>query len=45
MTAQRMTAHYLINEFRPVTEGTTLLIQAAASGMGILLTQLRKPTT
>ena len=42
MTAQGMTAHYLMNEFRPVTEGTTVLIQAAVSGMGILLTQWAK---
>lgn len=42
MTAQGMTAHYLMNEFRPLTEGTTVLIQAAASGMGILLTQWAK---
>ncbi len=42
MTAQGMTAHYLMNEFCPVEPGTTVLIQAAASGMGILLTQWAK---
>ena len=36
---QGFTTHYLLHEFRPVTPGTTLLIHAAAGGVGLLVTQ------
>ncbi len=36
---QGMTAHYLIHEFRQVKPGDTVLIHAAAGGMGLLLVQ------
>jgi NADPH2:quinone reductase len=36
---QGMTAHYLLHEFRPVKPGMTVLIHAAAGGMGLLLVQ------
>src|SRR5215813_9408106 len=39
---QGMTAHYLINEFRRPQEGDTVLIHAAAGGMGLLLVQWAK---
>jgi len=39
---QGMTAHYLINEFRRPNEGDTVLIHAAAGGMGLLLVQWAK---
>ena len=39
---QGMTAHYLLHEFRKVGPGTTVLIHAAAGGMGLLLTQWAK---
>jgi NADPH2:quinone reductase len=39
---QGMTAHYLLHEFRPVRPGTTVLIHAAAGGMGLLLVQWAK---
>jgi NADPH2:quinone reductase len=36
---QGMTAHYLIHEFRTIKQGDTVLIHAAAGGMGLLLVQ------
>jgi NADPH:quinone reductase len=39
---QGMTAHYLINEFRTIKAGDTVLIHAAAGGMGLLLVQWAK---
>lgn len=36
---QGMTAHYLLHEFRPLKPGDTVLIHAAAGGMGLLLVQ------
>ncbi|HET6212999.1 MAG TPA: quinone oxidoreductase [Micromonosporaceae bacterium] len=37
---QGMTAHYLLLDTYPVQEGDTVLVHAAAGGMGLLLTQL-----
>jgi len=37
---QGMTAHYLLQDSYPVEEGDTVLVHAAAGGMGLLLTQL-----
>ena len=39
---QGMTAHYLIHEFHPIQPGETVLIHAAAGGMGLLLTRWAK---
>src|SRR5262249_9144809 len=39
---QGMTAHYLIHEFRLPKPGDTVLIHAAAGGMGLLLVQWAK---
>lgn len=39
---QGMTAHYLINEYRSIKPGDTILIHAAAGGMGLLLVQWAK---
>jgi NADPH:quinone reductase len=39
---QGMTAHYLINSTHEVKTGETVLVHAAAGGMGLLLTQLIK---
>ncbi|RJQ75804.1 quinone oxidoreductase [Pseudonocardiaceae bacterium YIM PH 21723] len=39
---QGMTAHYLVNSTYPVQSGDTVLVHAAAGGMGLLLTQLIK---
>ncbi len=39
---QGLTAHYLINEFRKIRPDMTVLIHAAAGGMGLLLTQWAK---
>lgn len=39
---QGMTAHYLVNEFYPIQEGTTVLIHAAAGGVGLLTVQMAK---
>ncbi len=39
---QGMTAHYLMNEFRRPQQGDTVLIHAAAGGMGLLLVQWAK---
>ncbi|HKD98464.1 MAG TPA: quinone oxidoreductase [Micromonosporaceae bacterium] len=37
---QGMTAHYLLHDSYPVKQGDTVLVTAAAGGMGLLLTQL-----
>src|SRR6185369_8030667 len=37
---QGMTAHYLLHDSYPVQAGDTVLVHAAAGGMGLLLTQL-----
>ncbi|MFD6416578.1 quinone oxidoreductase family protein [Streptomyces sp. NPDC060194] len=37
---QGMTAHYLVKDAYPVQEGDTVLVHAAAGGMGLLLTQI-----
>ena len=37
---QGMTAHYLLHDSYPVKAGDTVLVHAAAGGMGLLLTQL-----
>lgn len=39
---QGVTAHYLTNDTHPVRDGDTVLVHAAAGGMGLLLTQLVK---
>ncbi|GAA3239319.1 quinone oxidoreductase [Actinocorallia longicatena] len=39
---QGMTAHYLTHSTHPVLPGETVLVHAAAGGMGLLLTQLVK---
>lgn len=39
---QGMTAHYLLHEFYPVRRGSTVLVHAAAGGMGHLLIQWLK---
>ena len=39
---QGMTAHYLVHGIRPVTRGDTVLIHAAAGGVGLLASQLAK---
>lgn len=39
---QGMTAHYLLHEFRKVKANDTVLIHAAAGGMGLLLVQWAK---
>lgn len=39
---QGMTAHYLLHEFRKIKPNDTILIHAAAGGMGLLLVQWAK---
>ena len=39
---QGMTAHYLLNSTYPVQPGDTVVVHAAAGGVGLLLTQLAK---
>lgn len=39
---QGMTAHYLLHEFHEVRPGETILVHAAAGGMGLLLVQWAK---
>jgi len=39
---QGMTAHYLLHEFYPVRRGSTVLVHAAAGGMGRMLIQWLK---
>jgi len=41
-TLQGLTAHYLVRELYPVREGDTVLVQAAAGGVGLLLCQWAK---
>lgn len=38
-TLQGLTAHYLVRELYPVRKGDTVLVQAAAGGVGLLLCQ------
>lgn len=39
---QGLTAHYLLHEFYPIRRGSTVLVHAAAGGMGLLLVQWLK---
>jgi len=39
---QGMTAHYLLHEYYPVRRGSTVLVHAAAGGMGLILVQWLK---
>ncbi len=39
---QGMTAHYLVTDTYPVTEGDPVIVHAAAGGVGLLLTQMVK---
>jgi len=39
---QGLTAHYLLHEFYPVEPGSTVLVHAAAGGMGLILVQWLK---
>ncbi|MFC4002285.1 quinone oxidoreductase family protein [Prauserella oleivorans] len=39
---QGITAHYLVNSTYPVSDGETILVHAAAGGVGLLLVQLAK---
>jgi NADPH2:quinone reductase len=39
---QGLTAHYLLFEFYPIKRGSTVLVHAAAGGMGLLLVQWLK---
>lgn len=39
---QGMTAHYLVRSTYPVQQGDTVLVHAAAGGMGLLLVQMAK---
>ncbi|MCH7230142.1 quinone oxidoreductase [Glycomyces sp. L485] len=39
---QGLTAHYLCNTVHPVAEGETVIVHAAAGGVGLLLTQMVK---
>jgi NADPH2:quinone reductase len=39
---QGLTAHYLVHEFYPIGHGSTVLVHAAAGGMGLLLVQWLK---
>jgi NADPH2:quinone reductase len=39
---QGLTAHYLLHEFYPIKRGTTVLVHAAAGGMGLLLVRWLK---
>lgn len=42
VTLQGLTAHYLINDQYPISPGVTVLVHAAAGGMGLLLVQWLK---
>lgn len=42
VTLQGLTAHYLLHEFYPIERGSTVLVHAAAGGMGLLLVQWLK---
>lgn len=39
---QGMTAHYLVHDSHPIEEGEWVLVNAAAGGVGLLLTQMAK---
>jgi NADPH2:quinone reductase len=39
---QGLTTHYLVHEFYPIKRGSTVLVHAAAGGMGLLLVQWLK---
>jgi NADPH2:quinone reductase len=39
---QGMTAHYLVNDTYPIRQGDTVLVHAAAGGVGLLLVQMAK---
>jgi len=39
---QGLTAHYLVHEFYPIKRGSTVLVHAAAGGLGLLLVQWAK---
>lgn len=39
---QGMTAHYLVHDTAPVGQGDTILVHAAAGGVGLLLVQMAK---
>jgi NADPH:quinone reductase len=39
---QGLTAHYLLHEFYPIRRGSTVLVHAAAGGMGLLLVEWLK---
>jgi NADPH2:quinone reductase len=39
---QGLTAHYLVHEFYPIKHGSTVLVHAAAGGVGLLLVQWLK---
>ena len=39
---QGMTAHYLVHDSYPIKEGEWVLVNAAAGGVGLLLTQMAK---
>ena len=39
---QGLTAHYLVHEFYPIERGSTVLVHAAAGGVGLLLVQWLK---
>jgi NADPH2:quinone reductase len=39
LALQGLTAHYLVHEFHTIQKGETVLIHAAAGGMGLLLTR------
>jgi NADPH2:quinone reductase len=41
-TLQGLTAHYLLRELHPVQPGETVLVQAAAGGVGLILCQWAK---
>ncbi len=42
MTLKGLTAHYLVKSAFPVRPGQTILVHAAAGGVGLLLTQMAK---
>jgi len=42
VTLQGLTAHYLLHDFYPIKRGSTVLVHAAAGGMGLLLVQWLK---
>jgi len=42
MTLKGLTAHYLVHDAYPVRAGQTILVHAAAGGVGLILTQMAK---